>query len=527
MIFSKFWPRRIATGSSSSSADAATVSPEHERSLLVSDLTEFDLVTQLSYMSAVATAGLSRDQIFEYTARLPYVTSRLFRSVRLLARRLNYNYASACQLMAERSKNPAIRSLLLRFSSSLSSGEREADFLAREAEVELDSYANKYERDLESMKKWTDAYVTLLVSVVLVVIITMVSTMIYPMGILFMGGLAFVAVSVTGIGGWLIYRTSPPELRSHSLKQRSREQRLAALLARLVVPTGVLGGLSIFHWTGNLGPALLVLAVCLAPVGLTAFRYHNRIDKYDRDAAVFLRALGGITAALGTTVTEAIGKLDMRSLGALEPLVRRLHHGLASGIKPDLCWERFVGETGSELVKRSVGIFWDAINVGGDSGPIGYLASLYLSKMTALRAKRALVASTFAWLMVPMHAALTGLLIFIVEIVNLFSVEMVKAQQQGLAEQPTTVSLPVTDTLTFASTDTHFIQGLVLLVILVLTIVNSFVPNAASGGDRYSLCLYAALMLFISGLSLTVVPLITERIFGGILSGAAPPATSP
>ena len=105
-----------------------------------------------------------------------------------MAQKLNYDYARACQLVADATDNDMIESLLLRFSASLASGEPEVTFLARETEVQLETYARKYERDLETLQKWTDSFVALMVSVTLIVVVSMVSMMIYSVGTLFILG---------------------------------------------------------------------------------------------------------------------------------------------------------------------------------------------------------------------------------------------------------------------------------------------------------------------------------------------------
>ncbi|TAK63710.1 MAG: hypothetical protein EPO22_06445, partial [Dehalococcoidia bacterium] len=87
--------------------------------------TEYDLVAQLTYMSALATANVGRENLFQKTAELGYSTSGYFHRVHLVAQRLNYDYARACQLVADATENETVRSLLLRFSSSLASGEAE------------------------------------------------------------------------------------------------------------------------------------------------------------------------------------------------------------------------------------------------------------------------------------------------------------------------------------------------------------------------------------------------------------------
>ena len=64
----------------------------------------FDLFAHLSYLAAVATAGITRSQLFEAAANLPYVTSKYFRSINVVASKLNIDYAEACTLEAGRTR---------------------------------------------------------------------------------------------------------------------------------------------------------------------------------------------------------------------------------------------------------------------------------------------------------------------------------------------------------------------------------------------------------------------------------------
>ena len=160
------------------------------KSLFSREPVDFDLVTQLTHMSAVATSGIARDRLFDGTAELEYSTSKYFRRVHRVAQRLNYDYSKACEVVAEQVKNESVQNLLLHFSTRPRAGEAETDFLERETEVQLELYGKKYERDMESLRKWTDAYIALMVSTTLIVVISMVSMMIYPLGTMALVGLA-------------------------------------------------------------------------------------------------------------------------------------------------------------------------------------------------------------------------------------------------------------------------------------------------------------------------------------------------
>ena len=61
--------------------------PFADVSLFAREPIEFDLITQLTHMSGVATSGLARDKLFEGTAELDYSTSKYFRRVHRVARR--------------------------------------------------------------------------------------------------------------------------------------------------------------------------------------------------------------------------------------------------------------------------------------------------------------------------------------------------------------------------------------------------------------------------------------------------------
>ena len=49
-----------------------------------------------------------------------------------------------------------------------------------------------------------------------------------------------------------------------------------------------------------------------------------KVDAYDRDISTFLRALGGVMSSASITATDALSRLNRRSLGSMEPAVERL-----------------------------------------------------------------------------------------------------------------------------------------------------------------------------------------------------------
>jgi flagellar protein FlaJ len=509
---------RMLPGQKVQRSEAVEVAANWQRptSLFRPSPTEYDLVAQLTYMSALATANVGRENLFQKTAELGYSTSGYFHRVHLVAQRLNYDYARACQLVADATDNEAVRSLLLRFSSSLASGEPETVFLARETEITLEQYSRKYERDLESLQKWTDAYVALMVSVTLVVVVSMVSMMIYSVGTIFILGLAAVMIGIAGLGDWVIYRTSPVEPKTHRRPVKSRTQEQMFAVAKVLLPAGALLG-AVVGFVFSVGAGLIAAGLAVAPVGIMAFIDDRRVDQQDRDVSTFLRSLGSIVGAIGTTVTEGMERIDQRSLASLEQGVRRLHVRLRSGIRPDLCWDRFISETGSELVDRSVSTFWDTIKLGGDPDRIGFLSSLFALKISLMRENRKLVSQTFTYLMLPLHAVLIAVLLFVTEVMVVFAEQLSHIQTQAIStSDPTATGVDVTNVLAFASPNVAFIRGFALVVTLVLTVVDSWAPHATSGGHHHKVWIYAAVMMLMSGLALMFVPQVVGGLFHSV-----------
>jgi flagellar protein FlaJ len=465
-------------------------------------------------MSAVATSGIARDKLFEGTAELDYSTSKYFRRVHRVAQRLNYDYSQACEIVGEQAKVESVQNLLLHFATALSAGEAEAEFLQRETEVQLELFGKKYERDMESLRKWTDAYIALMVSTTLIVVISLVSMMIYPVGTLAIAGLSLVVMLVTAAGAWIIFTVAPHEVKTHRLSRRSAEQtqmdRLAVILISVCGPVFALGWLFF-----GLGVAMIVSALLLTPIGWLVWQDDKKIDQRDKDMPAFLRGLGSVMGAVGTTVAEGLSRLNRRSLGAMEGHVRKLYVRLTNDLPPDMTWARLAGETGSELVTRCVRIFSDGIKVGGDPAAVGELASSFGQKVSLLRASRSLVANSFAFVIVPMHAALLSIILFVTQVVLIFGGKIAEVQDQNL-DSDLIAEAGVSNAIVFAAPDAAFIHLLVVISIVTLTIANSFAPYAACGGHRYNIFKYAVVMMLISGAAYIAIPEIVSSLFNSV-----------
>ncbi|MGQ9571949.1 MAG: hypothetical protein ACUVV3_02000 [Dehalococcoidia bacterium] len=524
MSFIKFWQRLGGKASSredSSPGRDPALARIRSGWLFDPDANQYDLLTVLTYLSSISTAKVSREQLFEAAARLNYGPSPYFAQVANLVQSLGHDFATACQLVSQSAQDDVMRQFLLRFSNSLASGEAESVFLEREMRVQMEDYTNDYERDLESLRKWTDAFIALMVSTNLVVLVALISNMIYNLGSVLIVVVELVAIATAGLGAWLIYRIAPFDPVIHKLRDRAPEQKLMSLLARILLPAALLMGLLAYVAFHSIGIAFILAGLLVLPVGIVTHLLERKVDNRDRDIADFLRSLGGVTAARGTTVIDSLGHIDRRAIGSLEPELKRLLARVAAGVDTTRAWLRFMAETGSELVHRVVRSFWDAVNLGGDPDKAGRLSADMALRVSLLRAKRKLISSTFNYVVVPMHIALAGTLVFMTEVVTAFNTKLVQAQAIASSEHTTSLSpeqIGIPSALAFQEFDTTFIKLMVMAVILSLTVVNAFAPRAAGGGHSFKLALFGALTMCATGAVLLLVPPLASNMFSDTLA---------
>jgi archaeal flagellar protein FlaJ len=477
--------------------------PDHE-------LLGFDLLFQLAHMSAVAAAGVSRAKIMSMAATLSTSTAHYFDDVDQVATAMNYPYAEAARVVGQKVEEPEIRGFLLRFASALNTGEPEADFLAVEAAIQGEAYGNVYERALETLKKWTDAFTALIVSASLIIVVATVSTMIFDLGMTFVLGLVVAMVGISFLGVWIIYRAVPREIRTIPGPGGDRTQASVKKILTMTMPVGLALTAVATLVSIPLGWVMIGLGVLMLPVGVMARRLDNRVNLYDQDIATFLRVLGVTVSSIGTTAVVALGRIDMRSMPSLVEPVRRLRTRLIARVDPVQSWQRFIDETGSELVARSVRVYLDGTNLGGDADEVGRRASLLGSKMNQLRDKRKLVSSSFTYLSLAMHVVIGFLLIFIVEVVSGFN-ELVASAGVNTPGGP---GAALGSVLAFNGENLAMLRNSMVPVLLALGIVNALAPKVAEGGYSLTLMYYLGLTSILGGGAMVVAPILARVIFG-------------
>ena len=504
MTFLAFWRKPKPSASSDS--------PKEPDSTSAQEFSSFDLFYQATYMSAVAEAGVSRREIFDLVSRLPCASSHYFRKVHLLAHGLGYDYATACRMVGESAEEQAMKSLLLRLATALRSGEMTPEYLVKEAQIQAETYGNEYERDVESMTKWADAYAALTVSVTLVIVINMISTMIHEMSNTTIFATALGALMMGSSGAWIIARSSPKELTALPPPAGSKPHLLSRkLLLVLLCVTCVVSLVLGLLLKMNLGVVFLAASVLMFPIGLTSIMGDKQLAKKEEEIGSFLRTLGGTATTLQTTLMEATTRLDLRSFIALRTDVNKLRTRLMAFIDFGICWKQFMAETGSRMISQVAGVFHDSTSKGGDPEKVGFVCSLFATKIYMLRAKREAASATFVWLSMVMHMVVVALIVFIMEIVVTFQGLLSSLGVSSLAGE---LPLPM---FSFGESQIGPLYLMIRVTSFVLSLNTALAIKMAAGGHRNSFFGYFSILLAMSGASLAFGPKLVASVFKDVI----------
>jgi flagellar protein FlaJ len=480
-----------------------------------------DLLFMATYMASITTAGVSRPDIFSFTGkRYEYVPSKYIGKADRLVKRWNYSYSEALKIVARNLKNEVLRSVFNRYANSIESGVPDEEFLERELATIRSVYRNTVEQGIEMVKKWGDAYVAMLFSGVLVALIIMLSVAIFaPAGIDATLNLSYLVVIIIAMFGIItMFRAVPEDRRTHGLKDRcSREQATIRKMERPLLFVTVLGCLMLWFFGVNAGFILLLVGVLLAPLGILGFIDDNNIIGRDTDFPTFIRTLGSVMGGKGVPMVQGFTEVDRASLPKIRDLVDSIYSKLNLGLDDDQSWNRFIGESGSNNIYKYTNIFRDSVTLGGSPDKVGLIVGTSSLEQVLLRDKRHMVSMGFVSLVIPMHAAMVGILLFLFHIMLNIS-KSIQAVMAGFGEAQAAISSQSMGGMSsgmniLVSFPEDKMTAYVTIIIFLITIANIIAARIVYGGDRYVYYLFATVFFAISGILVILSPIIVGFFF--------------
>ena len=378
---------------------------------------------------------------------------------------------------------------------------------------------------MSMLQKWGDAYVAMLLSGTVIAIIIMISVVIYSPGDLQstfdMSYAIILAICVFGIT--LMYTSVPDDPKSHGLTERtSKEQETIHAMERIIVPLA-LAIIVILVLLGISASLIFILVgILMAPLGIIGFIDDHNITLRDNDFSVFIRSFGAVMGGQGTTAVYALGSVDRKSLTALEPLVNSVYSKLNLGLDEKQCWDKFIGESGSNLIYKYLNIYRDTVALGGPPEPIGTVVGSSMLEQTLLREKKDMLAKGFIVLLVPMHIAMIGIFVALYQILLVLtgSVASMMNQMQNMSSASGGQSAGISMGGIFGggmNLFTNFpaaaMQTYVIITLTILTVANIIAARIVGGGDRYMYYFYAAIFCTLTGFVLLVAPMVVGLFF--------------
>ena len=163
-------------------------------------------------------------------------------------------------------------------------------------------------------------------------------------------------------------------------------------------------------------------------------------------------------------------------------------------------------------MNSSTRMFVDGVTLGGAPDKVGGIASKYALEVALLRDRRAVAALPFAILTIPLHFAMTALMVFILEIMRTFNSQIAGAIAElnessagkGLALLP---PLPV-----FQSQDMGSLGVITTVALVSMTIANALSPKFAMGGSPFLMSLFGSITCLMTGFNMLFIPKIARSV---------------
>jgi len=462
-----------------------------------------NLVFLITHMYSVSTGkppnerlftlrGISGSRYGEYGAVLQRIA--------LLAREWGFGFIKAISIQAQRVANHVFRDFLIRFSEALNVGENIERFLKTEYEAIITEYEANYARVLEAIKTLLGIYTAAASSAIFIVVnMTLIALLLY-------GGLQLIVVALLGTVAalallvLLMYKALPKEKLVHDLKINLPERRIYAYTVIVAIVLGAILGIFMFKLFNNPAYFMLSFGMMVLVPGLIGRKIEKKVKSLDNFFIVFIRSFG-LTYTSVKNYTLTLSSLLRTDFGELTRPLKRLYARLTNGVNKKVSWLYFIGETGSESIRRSIDIFYDSTEAGGDTAKVGTAISNLLQRIMNLRKQREQVAKAFEATMYVLHILIVAITEFIMTLVILFQEVFLKMG----------ASTPV-QLFNITPVSPEVIVIMKFIMIFAITLLNAFAMKIASGGFSGSVWVNASILLLLSGITMILSSKLVDMV---------------
>ncbi|RLF18176.1 MAG: hypothetical protein DRN06_02180 [Thermoprotei archaeon] len=474
------------------------------------------------YLATLSSSGASSKDLFRLIGALKSslgVVAQVFRRIDLLVNKWGYNQVNACKLVSRALPNCELKDLLLRMSQAIGVGLPMKDFSNIEYNKYLTSYQDEYERAMDRLKRFCEAYSAMLTASAFISVAMILVSMIYGVSSAELILTLTVVMIVTIIASllYLIYKNAPrgrvvalDSFGPRGLKRLEQWSLRLFIISGIVAASIALIYVTYFIYMPPLiienlflskafpvPVSLMGLGGLLLVLGARGKRRVEQIKQMDIFYPVFIKTLGD-AASISGGINEAVKAIVYNDYGPLNNLIKRLHRRLKIGIKNNVAWEFFGQESGSLLIREGTKVFFSAVENGGKAKESALSIFDFSTLVLTLRKRRSQVLALLKGLIFPLQATLIAVMTLVKSLMNVFL----------------TFTLMVSSYVSLIGYIGEGVMVLFLITIaLTLTFGNSLALHLVEGESLISLSYYGGILLLITGAVMWLVDGAATTIF--------------
>ncbi len=476
-----------------------------------------DLIYILVHMRTVITGNPPINLLFKLVGDSECYSKKyrdLFSKIYVLIKHWSYASPDALRLASKEAPSRVVEMFLQRLSAVLSLGADVGEYLRIEYNTLFSEYKTSYQRRIESIRVILGVYSTLIGA-----FIFMLANFIL-LALFFGGEIDIVRTGILGVSlaelavAILLFFAIKRSRFEHNMKiqpARVRNIKIAAIGGGAAcIPFLLILGKP-FLSSLELAPIVMVfIGLAFLPAGILAKKHENTIFELDDYFPVFIRAFGEHLSIV-PNMAESLKPILVAQLGKLRKLIERAYARLVNFIDPRIVWRYFAGESGSELIRRCTHIFIDTVEYGGDVKEAGILLSDHSNELIRLRRNMLQVFKTFETTVYLMHSTSILLLTFITQLMVLFSkilstfIKSIPPEFAGL--------------FFIVSMSPQEIAFLIAIAAFIMTAANAVAMMAANPGSKYTVFLYASILMIVGGISYYLGQYFMNALLSGFMSG--------
>lgn len=427
----------------------------------------------------------------------------------------NLSLDEACLILSKHTPSDLMSSFLERLAHNVNAGQSLDEFLADEQDTILQRYSAQYKADLERIKVFAEAYLSLMLSLSFAVIFGVIAPILAPVPPIPFISAVFGGFIVAQFAfAVVIHTVSPEDFLWYEPDELTAELQLQRKVATAfgVVGTILIGSIfailelsigseltsaaftipvEIPFSLPDILPYYIYIAMASLPAlatGLYIMYLERMIMKRDDQFPGFIRGLGATESIRDSSTGSVLRDLRTKDFGHLTPQIMNLYRRMRSRTGREKAWKMFSSESGSYLIKHFVEMYRLGRSFGGDTKKLSLILSQNFTAVLRLREHRSQATNTLIGLIYGLLTVSSFAFFVALEVIG------------NLLTFREDIEMDEIDIVSFEGYDLFVIEALILLVIIATAIASSIIirlaqrKSLAGGLTHFSLILWLAMI---------------------------------